>query len=108
MQITGWSDILQGGHHPWRRHCISSSYMSSYDYSTFENGSKCYDYNAIKSVAKSYDYNAIKSVAKSYDYNAIDVGQNPTLNYMRRIVTCNMDMLVGLRIAGRNPTQQLT
>ena len=35
----------------------------------------------------------------------LDAGQNSTLNYMRRILTRTMDLLLG-SYAGRNPTQQ--
>ena len=35
-----------------------------------------------------------------------DAGQNPTLNYMRRILTRTMDMLLEFCFAGQNPTQQ--
>ena len=34
-----------------------------------------------------------------------DAGQSPTLNYMRRILTRTMDMLLEFCIAGQNPTR---
>ena len=78
----------------------------SYDYNTIKSGSKSYEYNTIKSEEKSYDYDRIKSGVKSYDYNRIKEGQNPTINYIRRILTRTMGLLLEFYIAGQNSSNR--
>ena len=70
-----------------------------------ESGSKSYDNNQWKVGPNPTTKIQSKVGPNHTTIIQFDAGEDPTLNYMRRILTRTMDMLLEFCIAGQNPTR---